>query len=58
LISYKGFTKEAFSSAKALRIDLLRVEDLEFRANKFAPIVHIFNIIKEKEGQRPSLLAD
>ncbi len=56
LISYKGFTKEAFSSAKALQIDLLGVEDLESRANKFGPIVHIFE--KAEKAPPPKLSKD
>jgi len=50
LISYKGFTEGAFSSAKAFQIDLLRVEDLEFRAKEFGPIAHIF---KKAEKAHP-----
>lgn len=42
ILSYKGFTKEAFSAAEPFQINLVRFEDLEFRANKFGPIMHIF----------------
>jgi len=56
LISYKGFTKEAFSTAEALKIDLLRIEDLEFRASKFGPIVQIFE--KAEKAPPPKLSKD
>ena len=56
LISYKGFTKEAFSTAEALKIDLLRIEDLEFRASKFGPIVKI--VEKAEKAPPPKLSKD
>lgn len=56
LISYKGFTKEAFSTAEALQIDLLRIEDLEFRATKFGPVVQI--VEKAEKAPPPKLSKD
>lgn len=51
LISYKGYTKEAYEAAKVFNIDLLRIEDLEVRAYKYGPIDSI--IVKSYKAPPP-----
>jgi len=54
LLSYSGYTKEAFSAAEALQIELLTIEDLEVRASKFGAISHIFEKAEKAPPPKPS----
>ncbi|MBU7028418.1 MAG: hypothetical protein HXS48_15910 [Theionarchaea archaeon] len=54
LISYKGFTKDAFLAAEASQVKLLEIEDLEYQAKRFGPIVQIFEEAEKVPPPKPS----